>query len=234
MGELYDRSIVLTAQTCADARAEGRDSAAPGGWSGLRDILNASRPGDSGLCVFAGPQSALAVVPPFPVERDEDLEGFEPGPALALMARERTVLVVLIRLGRYSVGILEGEKVVVSKSGTRYVKRPHRAGGSSQRRFERSRERYEREFYDAVCRATRDLLQRPDAPGRLEFLLYGGAPGTVRGFRGRCEFLARSDIAPMSRLLAVERPGHRAMMAIGAEVYSSSFLTFRRDPSGGG
>ena len=233
-GEPYERSLYLTAETCRAALSDEHGPAPSEGSAGLRDILKASRPGDAGLCVFCGPDAALAVVPPFPVERDERHAGFEPGPALALMARDRTALVVLVRLGRYSVGVLRGERVVASKSGTRYVKRPHRAGGSSQRRFERSRERLEREFYDAVCRATRGLIERSEVPDRLDFVLFGGAPGTVRGFRGRCELLSRSGLRSMSRLLDVERPGHRAMQGIGAEVYSSALLTFRRAPQGAG
>ena len=179
-GEPYERSLYLTAETCRAALSDDHGPAAPGVTAGLRDILRASRPGDAGLCVFDGPDAALAVVPPFPVERDERHAGFEPGPALALMARDRTALVVLVRLGRYSVGVLSGERVVASKSGTRYVKRPHRAGGSSQRRFERSRERLEREFYDAVCRATRGLL------GALGGAGPPGLRAVRRGPRGPC------------------------------------------------
>ena len=228
----YDRTVYLTARTCADLASRDRPLPTPGRPEGLRDVVESSRAGDAGLCVCAGPRDALAFIPPFPVERDEDLAGCEPGAALALMARRPTVLVVLIRLGRYSVGILEGERVLVSKSGTRYVKRPHRAGGSSQGRFERSRKRLEREFYDAVCRAANDLLRRPDAPGRVDFVMFGGAPGTVRGFGERCDLASRLGIEPSSRLLSVERPGHRAMQAIGAEVFASTLLTFRREPGG--
>jgi hypothetical protein len=67
-------------------------------------------------------------------------EGFEPGALLDHVARERVVGVLLVRLGGHAAGVFEGRRLVASKVGSRLVHGRHRAGGSSQRRFERRRE----------------------------------------------------------------------------------------------
>lgn len=223
-GERYAASLYLTPDTCSQALAENRPASLPKIRHGLVETLRASRPGETGLCIFSGAESTLSVLPPFPVKRDEEHDGFAPGPLMDLLGRDRTVLVILIRLGHYSVGVLKGERVLASKSGTRYVKSRHRAGGSSQRRFERSRERLVREFYDRVCRTTDDLLDKIGSAGDVEFVMYGGEGGTVRGFRDRCDLPRLVRPRSLSRLLDVHRPGHAAMQSIGRQVYSSTLL----------
>ena len=220
----YTGSLYLTSDTCGAILDDDRPATAPPARQGLAEILRESRPGETGLCLFSRPGSALAVLPPFPVEGDQEHGGFAPGPLLEMLDRDRTVLVILIRLGHYSVGVLKGDRVVASKSGTRYVKSRHRAGGSSQRRFERSRQRLVREFYDHVCTAAADLIERTGSAGNIEFVMYGGEKGTVRGFRDRCDLPGLVRPRAMSRLLDVNRPGHKAMQSIGRQVYSSALL----------
>ena len=221
----YTASVYLTSDTCGQILADDRTASMPAAGRGLLEALRASRPGETGLCIFSGPDSALSVLPPFPVERDEGLDGFSPGPLLDLLGRDRTVLVVLIRLGHYSVGVLRGDRVLASKSGTRYVKNRHRAGGSSQRRFERSRERLVRELYDRVCATAGDLLGKAGPEVDVEFVIYGGEGGTVRGLRERCDLPRLAGARALSRLIDVHRPGHKAMQAIGRQVYLSTVLS---------
>ncbi len=229
-GERYGASLYLTSDTCRQALADDRPVSLPEARHKLVETLRASRPGETGLCIFSGPESTLSVLPPFPLERDEEHDGFAPGPLMDLLGRDRTVLVILIRLGHYSVGVLEGERVLASKSGTRYVKSRHRAGGSSQRRFERSRERLVREFYDRVCGTAGGLLDKTGSAGNVEFVMYGGEGGTVRGFRDRCDLPRLAGLRSLSRLLDVHRPGHAAMQSIGRQVYSSTLLFLEGAP----
>ena len=221
----YNDSLYLTSDTCRAILADDSAASPLASRHGLAEALRASKPGETGLCIFSGPDSALSVLPPFPVEGDQEHDGFSPGPLLDLLGRDRTVLVVLIRLGHYSVGVLRGDRVLASKSGTRYVKNRHRAGGSSQRRFERSRERLVREFYDRVCATAGDLLDRTDSAGDVEFVIYGGEGGTVRGLRERCVLPRLAGARALSRLLDVHRPGHKAMQTIGRQVYLSTLLS---------
>jgi peptide subunit release factor 1 (eRF1) len=80
---------------------------------------------------------------PFPPLRAEalgDRDGMETAALLEHVARERVVGVILVRLGGHAAGVFAGRRLVASKVGRRPVHGRHRAGGSSQRRFERRRE----------------------------------------------------------------------------------------------
>jgi hypothetical protein len=238
----YSASLYLTPESCEAVLTDRREGLLTGGVrADMAEIVEATKPGETGLCLFEGPpdlgeQGYLAIVPPFPITRDHEARGFDPEPMIELLQRDRTVLVVLVRLGHYSVGLLDGDTVVASKSGTRHVKNRHRKGGSSQRRFERSRERLMREFFDRVCVEARRLLegepQKQKAPrtqGRMpQYVIYGGEAQTVRGFKERCEYLERLKAPALARLLPVDRPGHKVMQAMGKEIYSSATLELKQ------
>ncbi|WP_269045664.1 acVLRF1 family peptidyl-tRNA hydrolase [Paenarthrobacter sp. Z7-10] len=58
---------------------------------------------------------------------------------ISLAAQSRTIAVVLLRRGGYSVGLCRSGRLLESKSGTRYVQSRTAAGGWSQQRFARRR-----------------------------------------------------------------------------------------------
>ena len=100
--------------------------------------------------------------PPFPpLAVTGEREGFEPGPLIEHAARERVVGVLLVRLGGHAAGVFAGRRLVESKVGSRNVHGRHRAGGSSQRRFERRRGEQARVALEAAADvAARILLPR--------------------------------------------------------------------------
>ena len=100
----------------------------------VREAVRALGDPDTGVAVFWEPDSITAVAPPFPIGETAVADGLDAGPLAALLGRRLRVAVVMIRLGRYAVGVLDGDALVASKTDTRYVKSRHRKGGSSQRR----------------------------------------------------------------------------------------------------
>ena len=204
----YDRSAYITSPTSA----AGTDGAA-------REAIEALPDMGTGAAIFYGAQAAVAIAPPFPIDEDLRCEGVDTRPLLDLLSRKVTVGVVLLRLGRYAVGVLENDGLAASKSDTRYVKNRHRKGGSSQRRFERSRERLVRELYDKVCAVTEDVF-RPYG-NRIEYLLLGGERQTLLAFTKRCGFIDRSGIEVLPRRLEVDRPGKAALDTIHRQVWMS-------------
>ena len=54
---------------------------------------------------------------------------------------------VFFELGSYVFGSIRFNSVDFSKKGSRFVKGRHKAGGQSQRRFERNREKWIEELY---------------------------------------------------------------------------------------
>ena len=112
---------------------------------------------------------------------------------LAHVGRERRVGVLLVRLGGHAAGVFEGERLVDSKVGSRLVHGRHRAGGSSQRRFERRRGEQARMALEAAADvAVRVLLP---ARGRLDAVVLGGDR------RALDEVLEDARLAPLRPLV---------------------------------
>ena len=181
---------------------------------------------DTGHALFVYDDQITAVTPPFPVGKSLLSEGADTAPLRDLLGTDFVIGVVLLRLGRYAVGVLRGDKLVASKSGSRYVKSRHRAGGSSQRRFERSRERLIRELFDKTCQTARAVF----APfqGRIDFLLMGGERHTLAAFVRNCVLVRQASPVMLRRTLEVDRPGHQALERVHDEVWKSRVVVFRR------
>jgi peptide subunit release factor 1 (eRF1) len=131
--------------------------------------------------------------PPFPpLSSTGTREGFDPAPLLEHAARDRVVGVILVRLGGHAAGLFSGRRLVASKVGSRNVHGRHRAGGSSQRRFERRREGQARVALEAAADvAARVLL--PHLPD-LDAVVLGGDR------RALAEVLEDSRLRPLARL----------------------------------
>ncbi|WP_182886217.1 acVLRF1 family peptidyl-tRNA hydrolase [Microbispora sp. H10885] len=98
-----------------------------------------------------------------------------PAPAAALVAhacRERTVGVLLARLGGHAAGVFTGTRLVAAKAGSRQVHGRNAAGGWSQQRFARRRDKQSAE----ALRAAADVAFRLLTPrlADLEALVLGG------------------------------------------------------------
>ncbi|GAA4196149.1 acVLRF1 family peptidyl-tRNA hydrolase [Microbispora amethystogenes] len=98
-----------------------------------------------------------------------------PAPAAALVAhacRERTVGVLLARLGGHAAGVFTGTRLVAAKVGSRQVHGRSAAGGWSQQRFARRRDKQSAE----ALRAAADVAVRLLTPrlADLEAVVLGG------------------------------------------------------------
>ena len=192
----------------------------------IREVWNAIPESETGAAIFWNDGKAWAVIPPFPIEETRFTDGIDASDLEEVFERDVTVGVVLLRMGRYAIGVVKGSELLTSKTDTRHVKNRHRAGGSSQRRFMRSRDRLIRELYDEACAVTRRIFE-PHLD-TIDCVLTGGERRTINGFLKRCAFLEKSDMPVMKRLLAVERPSHKALEGIHREVWKSRVLVFDR------
>ncbi|WP_249345648.1 acVLRF1 family peptidyl-tRNA hydrolase [Microbispora sp. H11081] len=98
-----------------------------------------------------------------------------PPPAAALVAhvcRERTVGVLLARLGGHAAGVFTGARLVTGKAGSRQVHGRSAAGGWSQQRFARRRDKQSAE----ALRAAADVAVGVLVPrlGELQAVVLGG------------------------------------------------------------
>ncbi|GLW99757.1 acVLRF1 family peptidyl-tRNA hydrolase [Microtetraspora sp. NBRC 16547] len=122
-------------------------------------------------------------------------EGGDPVAALAAHARrDRLVGVLLVRLGGYAAGVFDGERLVASKVGSRQVHGRSAAGGWSQQRFARRREKQSSEALEAAA----DVAARVLLPyaAELEAVLLGGDRRAIDGVR---------EDRRLAPLLALER-----------------------------
>jgi hypothetical protein len=120
-----------------------------------------------------------------------------PGPALlssftAAVREPHTAAVLLVRRGRWAVGIFAGTELVASKVDARLVQGRTAAGGQSQQRFARRRgNQADAVVEHAIETAVRVLL--PHA-GSVEALFPGGDRGLVE------EVLADPRLRPLALL----------------------------------
>ncbi len=215
----YGRTICLTPESLVSWRQRGCAQDVAPEAAGLRDTLDAVGASETGALVFLGDRQAVGIAPPFPLAADRVSEGVDAAPLRELLSRDLLVGVALLRLGRYAVGVLEGERLASSKTASRYVKNRHRAGGSSQRRFERSRERLVRELYDKACAVTAEVFSRHGE--RIDYVLLGGERHTLRAFVQRCPYLQRYEGKTLARILHVDTPNRDALERIAFEVWKS-------------
>lgn len=110
---------------------------------------------------------------PFPpLPETGERPGLWAEPLLAHVQRDRTVGVLLVRLGGHAAGVFEGDRLVASRVGARPVHGRHANGGWSQQRFARRREGQARE----AGRAAADLAAGVLLPRlrTLEAVVLGG------------------------------------------------------------
>lgn len=193
--------------------------------SAIVRALEESAKSDTGLAIFVAPDRIVAIRPPLPLASDIRAAGAHTDELRRLLNSESVIGVVLLRLGRYAVGVLKGEKLLATKTDSRYMKNRHRAGGQSQRRFARSRERLIRELYDKTCEVTRTVFT--PYLNDMEYLFLGGERGVLNGFVKRCPLIQR-ELKPriLARRLSVAQPNQKALKGISREVWMSDVAFF--------
>ncbi|NDL60274.1 acVLRF1 family peptidyl-tRNA hydrolase [Phytoactinopolyspora mesophila] len=107
--------------------------------------------------------------------------------------RDRTVGVVLVRRGGYAAGVFDGRTLLDSKVGSRHVQGRTAAGGQSQQRFARRRDKQAREAFGAAA----DVAARILLPhlASLDAVVCGGDRAAVS------QVLADSRLQPVRNLV---------------------------------
>jgi hypothetical protein len=188
------------------------------------DIAKVIKESETGAILLWSTAEARLVLPPFPVESAATLQGWDSGPLRSTLDRSRTILVLLLRLSGYAIGIFDGERLIQSKTGTRFVKGRHRKGGSSSGRFARRREEQARALMDKTSQLLGEHIEA--YPGRIDHFLLGGDRLTLLAFEKRCPYVARLDSIRLHRILNVERPSLKALRALPRLMYMSRVITF--------
>ena len=186
---------------------------------GLYDLGDKALASGTGMVGLATGQNGLALIPPFPVSENLLTPAWDTVPLERLLDTDYTIGVVLLRLGRYSVAVYRGDRLVSSKTDSRYVKGKHHAGGTSQRRFQRIREGQIRRIYDKTCQVVRD--QFTPYAGELDYVLLGGERSTLNGFQKVCPHLRQFEGITLPRILNVRDPKRDTLDEVAAMLRES-------------
>ncbi len=118
---------------------------------------------------------------------------------------DRTVAVLLVRLGGYAAGVFTGARpqLVASKVGSRLVHGRSAAGGTSQHRFARRREKQAREALEAAADTAVGVFGQ--FAGRLDALVPGGDKRAMATLRQDPRLGPYFDLA-VDRFLTVPDP----------------------------
>ena len=159
-------------------------------------------------------EGRLVVTPTFGLAHEGTYEEVHVGPVLEAIAEDHLVAVLLVRLGGYAVGIFDGEQLVTSKVGSRFVKNRHKKGGSSSNRFRRRRE----EQAKALIEEAADVAAAVLTP--TPFSALGGDRSAVDGVLAAKRELAWLRERAIPHFLTVPEPRLRVLEALPYDLYA--------------
>ncbi len=189
------------------------------------EAIDEAAKSESGAFFLWGQSFKYLILPPFPMHDKFVVYGYQVEQYRRMLTRELTIAVIIIRLGNYAIGLFKGEKLISSKVGTGLVHARHRKGGSSQRRFERHREKQIEYFFNRVCERTTAKLS--EYVSDIDFIFYGGERNTVRKFVGSCEFLKTFEGRTKKKLLNIREARQKTLALAVEEVWSSKIIEWK-------
>jgi len=174
------------------------------------------------------PGEVVLVRPPFGIAHEAEYETVRLAPLFDALAGDRIVAALLVRLGGYAVGVFDGESLVASKVGSRFVKNRHKKGGSSANRFRRRRQ----EQALALVTESAETAIRVLEPwrDRVEFVAMGGdrrAITEVLQVRPELAWLAERAIP---RFFAVAEPRQQVLERLAYDLYSAELIACSQGP----
>ena len=165
------------------------------------------------------PGEQIVVRPPFGLPHDAEYETVELEPLFEALAADHVVAALLVRLGGYAIGVFDGERLVASKVGSRFVKGRHKKGGSSAGRFSRRREEQARAL---IAEAAEVALRVLDPwRDRVEFVALGGDRSAVDQVLEASPGLAWLAERTLPRFFTVREPRLRELERLPYDLYSA-------------
>jgi hypothetical protein len=134
-------------------------------WAEAHGGVGSELAGETVVTYTAADGAVVECEPPFPPLR---------GSLLEHAARERTVGVLLVRLGGHAAGVFRGAVLLDSKVDSKLVHGRHRKGGSSSGRFARRRAGQARVALHAAADVAVRVLRGPAEAGELDAVVLGG------------------------------------------------------------
>jgi hypothetical protein len=157
--------------------------------------------------------------PPFGLPHQGEYDVVRLEPLFDAMAVDHVVAALLVRLGGYAVGVFEGERLVASKVGSRFVKGRHKKGGSSSGRFRRRREEQARELIDEAAEVAARVLE--PWRDRVQFVALGGDRTAVERVLAASPELGWLSERALPRFFTVRDPRQAVLERLPYELYAA-------------
>jgi len=168
----------------------------------------------------------IVVRPAFGLAHEAEYESVQLEPLLEALAADHVVAALLVRLGGYAVGVFEGERLVASKVGSRFVKGRHKKGGSSSGRFRRRREEQARALIDEAAEVAVRVLGPWSE--RVEFTALGGDRAAIDRVLATSPELGRLAEKALPRFFTVRDPRQAVLERLPYDLYAAELSTARR------
>lgn len=178
---------------------------------------------ETGAALFWGQQRLYVILPPFPVRQGGRHQEWNVAPLRSLLEHPYVIGVVLLRLGGYSIGVFRGTVLLASKTDSRYVKGRHKAGGWSQQRFARIREKQIQELLDEACAVTHTVFTPYEQ--QMDYCFLGGDRFALGSLVKGCLYLKHLATRTMKRRLRVADPKREALDRMPWEIWKTTVLT---------
>jgi hypothetical protein len=160
----------------------------------------------------------ITVRPPFGLPHADEYEVVRLEPLFEALAADHVVAALLVRLGGYAVGIFEGERLVASKVGSRFVKGRHKKGGSSSGRFRRRREEQARGLIEEASAVAARVLE--PWRDRVQFVALGGDRTAVDRVLAASPELGWLSERALLRFFTVRDPRRAVLERLPYELYA--------------
>jgi hypothetical protein len=161
----------------------------------------------------------ITVRPPFGLAHAGEYEVVRLKPLFDALAADHIVAALLVRLGGYAVGVFEGQRLVASKVGSRFVKGRHKKGGSSSGRFRRRREEQARELIDEAAEVAARVLEA--WRDRVQFVALGGDRTAVDRVLATSPELGWLSEGALPRFFTVRDPRQAVLERLPYELYAA-------------
>jgi Actinobacteria/chloroflexi VLRF1 release factor len=171
-------------------------------------------------------EKTITVRPAFGLPHEAEYESVELQPLFEALATDHVVAALLVRLGGYAVGVFDGERLVASKVGSRFVKGRHKKGGSSSGRFSRRRDEQATALIEAAAETAVGVLE-PHRE-RIEFAALGGDRAAVDGVLAADRRLAWLADRAVPRFFNVPNPRLRDLERLPYDLYAAELVRLER------
>jgi Actinobacteria/chloroflexi VLRF1 release factor len=169
----------------------------------------------------------LVVRPPFGTNHLAEYDTVYLDPLFEALRDDHVVAALLVRLGGYAVGVFEGEQLVASKVGSRFVKGRHKKGGRSANRFRRRREGQARELVNEAAETAAAVLE--PWRERIEHVALGGHRPTVTDALATSPQLAWLEERALPRFFTVAEPRQRVLERLPYDLYAAELVDDEAD-----